>query len=142
VDTPPSFTEHVLAAIDLSDLTVLIATLEIPSVKNLRIAISTLDTLGAAPDARAIVLNRADVRVGLKASDVEAALREPIAASIPNSVSVPSATNRGVAIVIEEPKSPVALAIREVADREIRQRFGEVPQNGTRRSFSLMRSKK
>jgi pilus assembly protein CpaE len=74
VDTPPSFTEHVLAAFDVSDLTVLIATLDIPAVKNLRIAINTLDTLGASKEARTIVLNRSDAKVGLKPDDVEAAL--------------------------------------------------------------------
>src|SRR5689334_4477720 len=82
VDTPPSFTEHVLAAFDVSDLTVLIATLDIPAVKNLRIAINTLDTLGAAKDARTIVLNRSDAKVGLKADDVEAALKTPISANV------------------------------------------------------------
>ena len=46
VDTPPSFTEHVLAACDISCALVLIATLDIPAVKNLRVAIDTLDMLG------------------------------------------------------------------------------------------------
>ena len=61
VDTPPSFTEHVLAAFDVSDLTVLVATLDIPAVKNLRIAINTLDTLGrleGVADHRAQPLRR------------------------------------------------------------------------------------
>ena len=39
VDTPPSFTEHVLAAVDVSSLLVLVATLDIPAVKNLKIAL-------------------------------------------------------------------------------------------------------
>ncbi len=64
IDTPPSFTEHVLAAIDVSDSLVLIATLDIPAVKNLRVAIDTLDMIGSPKDARVIVLNRADTKVG------------------------------------------------------------------------------
>ena len=72
--------------VTLSDLTLLIATLDIPAVKNLRIAISTLDTLGASNDTRIIVLNRSDAKVGLKADDVESALNTPIAASVPNSL--------------------------------------------------------
>jgi pilus assembly protein CpaE len=142
VDTPPSFTEHVLAAFDVSDLTVLIATLDIPAIKNLRIAINTLDTLGAAKDARTIVLNRADAKVGLKADDVEAALKTPISGHVPNSITVPASINRGVALVLDDPRSPVSMAIRDLADNEIRRRFGEDMQNGAKRSFGLLRSKK
>ena len=143
VDTPPSFTEHVLAAFDLSDLTILVATLDIPAVKNLRIAINTLDTLGASREARTIVLNRADAKVGLRPDDVEAALKQPISANIPNTLAVPASVNRGVAIILDEPRSPVAMALRELADTEVRRRFGEDLQNGAKRSsFGLLRSKR
>jgi pilus assembly protein CpaE len=142
VDTPPSFTEHVLAAFDVSDLTVLIATLDIPAVKNLRIAINTLDTLGASTEARTIVLNRADAKVGLKPEDVEAALKSPISANVPNSLTVPASVNRGVALVLDDPRNPVSLAIRDFADEEIRRRFGEDLQMGAKRRFTLSRSKK
>ena len=142
IDTPPSFTEQVLTAFDSSDLTLLIATLDIPAIKNLRVAISTLDTLGTAPDARCIVLNRSDTKVGLTAEDVENALKAPIAVSIPSNLSVPASTNRGVAIILSEPRSPVALAIRDLADTEIRRRFGEQLRNGVKRNFSLLRGRK
>lgn len=142
VDTPPNLTEHVLTACDLSDLTLLIATLDIPAVKNLRIAINTLDTLGASKDSRAVVLNRSDAKVGLKADDVETALKHHIGASVPTSISVPASINRGVPIVLEEPRSPVSMAFREIADREIRERFGEDIQNGAKRSFTLFKGRK
>lgn len=142
VDTPPSFTEHVLAALDLSDLTVLVATLDIPAVKNLRIALNTLDMLGAAKESRTVVLNRADLKVGLASSDVEAALKVPIAAELPNSLSVPASINRGVPLVLADSRNQVSLALRHFVDVEVRQRFGEVVQNGAKRSFSLLRSRK
>jgi pilus assembly protein CpaE len=141
VDTPPNLTEHVLTACDLSDLTMLIATLDIPAVKNLRIAINTLDTLGASKDSRALVLNRSDAKVGLRAEDVEAALKHTIGAHVPTSQSVPSSVNRGVPVVLDEPRSAVAAAFRAVADREIRERFGEVLEDGSKRHFGF-RSKK
>jgi pilus assembly protein CpaE len=142
IDTPPNLTEHVLIACDLSDLTLLVASLDIPAVKNLRLAMNTLDALGASQDSRALVLNRSDAKVGLRAEDVETALKTPIGASIPGSIGVPSSINRGVPIVLAEPRSPVSAAIREIGDREIRQRFGEQMQNGAKRSFGLLRSKK
>lgn len=142
VDTPPNLTEHVLTACDFSDLTLLIATLDIPAVKNLRIAMNTLDTLGASQDARVVVLNRSDAKVGLKPEDVVTALKHPIGASVPTSLAVPASINRGVPIVLEDPKSPVSVAFREVADRTIRARFGDAQLNGSKRGFGLLRSRK
>ena len=125
VDTPPSFTEHVLAACDISSALVLIATLDIPAVKNLRVAIDTLDMLGSPKDTRIIVLNRADAKVGLRPDDVVAAIKTPIAVNIPNSMTVPASVNRGIPIVQDDPKGPVSTAIRELSDIHIRQRFGD-----------------
>jgi pilus assembly protein CpaE len=111
-------------------------------VKNLRIALHTLDALGAPKENRTIVLNRSDAKVGLSADDVEAALQYPIAASIPNSLSVPNSVNRGVALVMDDARNPVSLAMRDFADREIRARFGETLQNGVKRGFGLLRSRR
>lgn len=133
VDTPPAFTEHVLTALDVSDLAVLITTLDIPAVKNLRVAMNTLDTLGGSKDNRVVVLNRSGLKVGLDSGEVETALKQAIAVSIPNSLSVPAATNRGVPLVVHDPKDAAAVALRELADRQVRARFGEVLQETPRR---------
>ena len=141
VDTPPSFTEHVLTALDLSDLTLLITTLDIPAVKNLRIALNTLDALGASKDSRVIVLNRADLKVGLGADEVETALKQHIGATIPHSLGVPASANRGVPLIIQEPRDPATLAISALADREVRARFGEAVRETPRRGRGRRRSR-
>ena len=125
IDTPPAFTEHVLSAIDESDLLLLIATLDIPALKNLKVAITTLDALGGDPEARALVLNRADTKVGLTPQDVEQVLGIPIAVSVPYDMEVPASTNRGVPIVVDQPKGAVAEALRVIADQHIRGRMGD-----------------
>lgn len=120
VDTPPAFTEHVLAAFDNSDLLVLIATLDIPAVKNLRLTLDTLDLLGSPREDRVVVLNRSDAKVGLKTEDVVTAIRQEIAVLVPNSQSVPASVNRGVPIVLDEPRHPVSVAMRQLADEYVR----------------------
>jgi len=119
VDTPPAFSEHVLVALDMCDLLVLIATLDIPAVKNLRLTLETLDQLGHPRDGRVVMLNRSDAKVGLNTEDVVAAIKVPIAAMIPSSSHVPASVNRGVPIVLDEPKHPVSLALRTFADKYI-----------------------
>ena len=120
LDTPPAFTSHVLAGFDDSDLLVLIATLDIPAVKNLRLTLDTLDLLGNPKESRLIVLNRSDAKVGLRADDVVAALKQDIAVMVPNSTAVPASVNRGVPIVLDDPKHPVSGALRDLADRFVR----------------------
>jgi len=112
VDTPPAFDEHVLAAFDMSDVSILLATLDVPAVKNLRLTLDTLDLLGHPRDSWVVVLNRANSKVGLTIDDVAVALHRPIAVQIVSSVSVPAAANRGVLLVLDDPRHPVSSAIK------------------------------
>ena len=120
VDTPPAFTEHVLAAFDNSDMLVLIATLDIPAVKNLRLTLDTLDLLGSPREARTVVLNRSDAKVGLRAEDVVTAIRQDIAVMVPNSTAVPASVNRGVPIVLDEPRHAVSVALRQLVETHLK----------------------
>jgi pilus assembly protein CpaE len=119
IDGPPAFSEHVLVALDLCDMLILLATLDIPAVKNLRLTMDTLDLLGHHPDGRIVILNRSNAKVGLHVEDVVAAIRQPIAAMVPSSAGVPASVNRGVPIIMDEPKHPVSLALRSFADKYI-----------------------
>ena len=119
IDTPPAFSEHVLVTFDICDMAILLATLDIPAVKNLRLTLDTLDLLGHPRDARIVILNRSNAKVGLHAQDVVAAIKQPIAATIPSSSHVPASVNRGVPIVLDEPKHPVSVAMRAFADQYI-----------------------
>jgi pilus assembly protein CpaE len=140
VDTPPAFDDQVLAAFDASDAIALIATLDIPALKNLKLTLETLDLLDYPRENWNLVLNRADSKVGLSISEVEKTLGHSIGAQIPSSRDVPATINRGVPIVLDDPKHPVTDAVRQVA----LQAFGEfrsedsIPDteiSGDRRSF-------
>jgi len=119
VDTPPAFDDQVLAAFDLSDVVALIATLDVPALKNLKLTLETLELLNFPREKWRIVLNRADSKVGLSITEVEKTLRNPIAAQIPSSRDVPAAINRGVPIMLDDPKHPVSNAIRNFAERYV-----------------------
>jgi pilus assembly protein CpaE len=139
VDTPPAFDEHVLAAFDMSDVSILLATLDVPAVKNLRLTLDTLDLLGHPRESWVVVLNRANSKVGLTIDDVATALHRPIAVQIASSVSVPAAANRGVLLVLDDPRHPVSNAIKtlvrdyvRVSNRSLR--AGETDSVAARRS--------
>jgi pilus assembly protein CpaE len=119
VDTPPAFTDHVLAAFDASDVLALLATLDIPALKNLKLTLETLDLLNYPRERWRIVLNRADSKVGLSLAEVEKTLKVPIAAQIPSSRDVPASINRGVPIVHDNSGHPVSAAVRQFAEKHV-----------------------
>jgi pilus assembly protein CpaE len=139
IDTPPAITEHVLAAFDLADVTVLLATLDVPALKNLKVSLDTLDLLGYARDSRMVVLNRADARVGLNLSDVEETIGTPVSVHIPSSGDVPAAINRGRLIVREQPVHEVSLALLDLAARITRTGPELVPAGRSGPLRSLLR---
>jgi len=115
VDTSPSFDDAVLQAFDQTDLLVLVASLDIPALKNLKVATDTLDLLNMPRSHWRLVLNRADAKVGLAPAEVEKTLGLPVTSAIPSSREVPVCINRGVLIVREEPRHSVSMSIKALA---------------------------
>ena len=116
IHTPPSFTDHVLAALDESDESVLITSMDVPSIKNLKLSLQTLELLGFSRDRIRLILNRADSKVGLRVQEVEKTLGTRIDVSIPSSREVPLSINRGTPLILEDPKSPVVAAIMKLVE--------------------------
>ena len=116
VDTPPAFTDHVLAIFDQTDVLALIATLDIPALKNLNLTLETLQLLNYPRERWRVVINRSDSKVGLLLSEVEKSLRIPIAGQIPSSRDVPTSINRGKPIVLENARHPVSASIFTFAE--------------------------
>ena len=119
IDTPPALNDNVLATFDKSDVVAVMATLDIPALKNLKLTLETLDLIAFPRERLAVVLNRADSKVGLAIGEVEKTLKAPIVAQIPSSRDVPASTNRGVPLSTEDPKHPVSLAIRQFVDQYV-----------------------
>ncbi len=117
IDTPPGFDDQVLGAFDETDECVIVATLDVPTVKNTKVAIETLDLLRLVPHHRHLVLNRADEEVGLTQANVEEILGMKISAALPSATAVASATNHGQPIVLSKPDHPVSKAIAALARR-------------------------
>lgn len=136
VDTPPAFDDTTLAAFDRTDLLVMLTTLDVPAIKNLKLSMETLDLIGFPPERVRVVVNRADAKVGLGVDDVQKSVRHPIAARIPSSRDVPAATNRGVALTVDQPAHPVSIAIRSIAEDDA---IAPTSTDETARSGSALR---
>jgi len=117
IDTPPGFDDQVLGAFDETDECIVVATLDVPTIKNTKVALETLDLLRLVPDNRHLVLNRADDEVGLSLGNVEDILGMKVSVSLPSATAVVSATNHGQPIVLSKPDHAVSKAITGLAQR-------------------------
>lgn len=117
IDTAPAFDEQVLTALDETDEVVLVAALDVPTLKNVKVAVETLDMLHIATDRRHLLLNRADDEVGIDADKVEGILGMDVAAEICTSLEVAAATNAGKPIILSSPDHQMSSAIRRLATR-------------------------
>jgi pilus assembly protein CpaE len=115
IDTPPGFDDQVLGAFDETDECIVVATLDVPTIKNTKVAMETLDLLRLVPHSRHLVLNRADEEVGLSLANVEEILGMKVAISLPSATAVASATNHGQPIVLSKPDHAVSKAITTLA---------------------------
>lgn len=115
LDTPATFDDVVLTAIDHSDDVYAVATMDVASIKNTRISMQKLRQLGYDDGLLHLVLNRADSKVWLDAAEVEKAIEGRIVAKIPSDRLVPRSVNKGVPVVLDAPRSVVAKSMLDLA---------------------------
>lgn len=116
IDTPAYFNEVVLGLIEESDEVLLVAGMDIPNIKNVKIGLQTLRLLNVPMTKLHLILNRANSKVKLDVSEVERTLQIKAEALIPSDVVVPQSVNKGTPVVLDAPKSGVAKSIEQLAD--------------------------
>jgi len=116
VDTPAYFNEVVLGLVEVSDKVVLVAGMDIPNIKNVKIGLQTLRLLNTPMDKLMLVLNRSNSKVKLDIGEVERTLQIKADALIPSDVLIPQSVNKGVPVILHAPRSPVAKSIQQMAE--------------------------
>ena len=130
IDTPAYFNDVVLGLVEVSDDVLLVAGMDIPNIKNVKIGLQTLRLLNTPMEKLRLILNRANSKVKLDIGGVERTLQVSAEALVPSDVVVPQSVNKGVPFVLSHPKSGVAKSIRSLADTlldedaEVRRRRG------------------
>jgi pilus assembly protein CpaE len=115
VDTSGVFDDQALAALDRSDSIILVGTLDIPALKGVKLATSTLDLLNFPRESWSFVLNRVDAKVGLTQAEFESTLGLKADAILVSSREVLAAVNRGEALVSAFPSNPNSKALATFA---------------------------
>jgi pilus assembly protein CpaE len=115
VDTSPFFHGPMLATLDRTDELLVLCGLDVPTLKNVRLAMQTLELLSFPGSRMRYVMNRANTNVGLKTREVETALKVKIAHELPSDGTIPLTVNRGNPAVLAEPRCDFSKAIGQIA---------------------------
>lgn len=126
IDTAPGLSEHTLAALDLTDVLVLVTGLDVPGVRGLRKELDTLAQLSLPLEARHVVLNFADSARGLTVADVEATIQTAVDYALPTSKIVPISVNQGIPLLQSRTKDPVTRQLTSLVGRVSGRRDPEI----------------
>ena len=116
VDTPAFFQATTLATLDRTDRLLLVTTLDIPAVKNVKLTLQTLNLLHYPKERIHLVINHGMSKAELDRKEVEKALDLKAAFEVPGDREVGVAVNRGVPVPMSAPRSGVAKVMSEMAE--------------------------
>lgn len=116
IDTPSHFNEVNLAILEHSDDIILVAGMDIPAIKNVKIGLQVLRLLDMPVSRVKLLLNRANAKVKLDIGEVEKTLQIKADILLPSDILIPQSVNKGNPAVLEAPKSTAAKAIEQLAE--------------------------
>ena len=128
VDTASMLDELLLSLIEKADDVLMIVDMDLPSLKNAKLALETLRLLKFSTTNIRLVMNRNNAKNKLNNKEIEGALKMEIAASVPSDASIPNSVNEGRPVVETEPKGKVAKGFESVAELVV----GKIPESASR----------
>jgi pilus assembly protein CpaE len=144
VDTPAALTEIVLAAFDLSNDLYVMATLDLPSVRNMSVFLNTLEKLKIPADNVRLILNKAEKDVGIDIDQVTRLFPQGFSAVLPYAREVSKSVNVGTPILAFSPNAEVSrrmeASLIPLLPEESRARVGAAAQkkSAARGPFSFL----
>jgi pilus assembly protein CpaE len=108
VDTPTALAETVLAAFDLSEHLFVMATLDLPSVRNLGMFLQTLQKLRIPTDNVSLVLNKIESDVGIEVAQIVKLFPQGFRSTLPYAKEVSRSINLGKPVVASYPQAEIS----------------------------------
>lgn len=122
IDTRPGFDDLNLSMYDLSDLLMLVVTMDMAAIKDAKQFLEISDLLGYSSSRVRVVLNRSNTQSGIPAIEIGESLRRELVAEIPEELGpVLRSINEGVPLVTGASDSKAALEIRRLVTACLRE---------------------
>lgn len=108
VDTPPALADSVVTAFNRSDELLVMATLDVPSIRNMQVFLGTLDRLRVSTDGVHLILNKAESNAGMEVRQVLKLFPQGFDATLPYAREVQRSINAGRPVLDTDPAAPIS----------------------------------
>ncbi len=124
IDTSSHISDSVMAAVEESDIILLLLTLELPTIKNGKLMLDLMDSLGLSRENVRILMNRDVPDSELQVEEVEEALEEKMIGRLPSqgAVVMPS-IDEGTPVVLSHPEAEFSQELFELTKNIVRDYF-------------------
>lgn len=141
IDTPPALVETVIVALEHSQEILLITSMDLPTLKNGKLAIETLELLGLK-DRIKVILNRDTEMEGMKVEYAEEILGLKVYARVASDYkTVVSSSNKGVPFVLSDTKSNVAKGVISLSEKITAKEHVQAETKEKKKWYSLLLTK-
>ncbi|MBI4870150.1 MAG: response regulator [Candidatus Riflebacteria bacterium] len=139
VDTSSMFRNIELSILDASQTILVITTLELSAIKDMKLCLDLLQNLNYSPDKIKLVLNRGKPNVGgITYEDVQSGLKKEISALIPTEGRVCiEAINKGTPFMLNDTSSELAQSFIKLAEIIVGQKIQPGDAAGAKPSGGL-----
>ncbi len=118
IDIGTNIDSKTIAALDSSDLILLIAIVNLPAIRSTQRCMDLFNRLGYSSDKIKLVLNRYMENEDIKTSDIEEVVKQKVYWKIPNNyLTMMSAINKGVPVNEINSESNIALNYKDFASK-------------------------
>lgn len=117
IDVPAAFQDVVLTALDNSEKILVVSTLDLPTIKNIRVGLNLMENL-RYKDKIQLILNKANEQYGVKYDEFEETVGYPIWVNIPeDNNTVITSANKGIPFVMSRVDTRVARSVINLAGK-------------------------
>ena len=129
LDTPGAFNDIVARALELATLVLLLATMDVASLKDTLLAIDMLRSWNFPQEKLKLVINATNEATDVQPKEVKRMLGRDVFWTIPYDRSISQATQLGTPVVVAKPRSKAAESLVEMAYAlgGVRQQRGQTP---------------
>jgi pilus assembly protein CpaE len=116
VDSSAHIEERILEVMEAADQILVVSSFNITSVKDTKVTLKLLQSLGIERDRIAVVLNQTHLKSAFPREEIEKSLRREVLAHLPYEPRIDESIDNGRPAVIGDPRSEFSKQLRVVLD--------------------------
>ncbi len=122
VDSAAHLEERIVGVMEVADHILLVSSFGITSIKDTKVTLRLLQSVGIEPDRVALIVNQVRQRVSFPAEEIARAVRFPILSTLPYEPRMEESVDSGRPLVVTEPRSGFARQLAAVVEELARAR--------------------